>query len=143
MPNPIVSKASTTWNGTLFEGSGSTNLDSSGVAAFDVAWSSRAESHQGRTNPEELLAASHATCFSMALSNELTNNGTPPTQLQTSAEVTFVAGEGITGIALSVRAQVPDISAEDFQKIADGAKSGCPISQALQAVPITLDASLA
>ncbi|GAA4422247.1 OsmC family peroxiredoxin [Georgenia halophila] len=142
MPNPIVSKASTTWNGDLFGGSGSTRLDSSGLATFDVAWKNRAESHDGGTSPEELIAAAHATCFSMALAKELNDNGTPPTQLDTSAEVTFVAGEGITGIVLRCDAQVPDISAEDFQSIADTAKTGCPTSQALQAVPITLDAKL-
>ncbi|MFC7406761.1 OsmC family peroxiredoxin [Georgenia alba] len=143
MPNPLVSKASTTWNGNLFGGSGTTHLDSSGLATFDVAWKNRAEAHDGSTNPEELIAAAHATCFSMALSNELDQNGTPPTQLSTSAEVTFVAGEGITGIALTCRAEVPGISADDFARIADAAKTGCPVSQALQAVPITLEATLA
>lgn len=143
MANPLVSKATTAWSGNLFEGSGTTKLASSGVASFDVAWKNRAEAHEGTTNPEELLAAAHATCFSMALSNELDGNGTPPEKLDTSAEVSFVAGEGITGITLTVTATVPGISAEDFEKIAQGAKEGCPVSQALKSVEISLDATLA
>lgn len=143
MPSTVVSKASTTWNGELFTGSGSTSLDSSGAATFDVAWNARAEGSDSTTNPEELLAAAHATCFSMALSNELTSNDTPPTQLQTTAAVSFVAGTGITGIELSVQAQVPGISEEDFQRIASGAKENCPVSQALGGTEISLNAALA
>ncbi|ACQ80437.1 OsmC family protein [Beutenbergia cavernae DSM 12333] len=143
MPTPVVSTASTVWTGDLFHGAGRTSLDSSGLATFDVGWKSRSEGHEGQTTPEELIAAAHASCYAMAFSNELASNGTPPTQLDTKAAVTFVAGEGITGIALSVRGQVPGISAEDFARIADAAKAGCPVSKALAAVPITLDAALA
>lgn len=143
MPNPIVNKASAVWNGDLFSGSGTTTLQTSGLASFDVNWKARAEESGGTTTPEELIAAAHAACYSMALSNELAKNDTPPTQLDTGAEVTFLAGSGITGIKLTVRGQVPGISADDFQRIAEAAKTGCPVSQALKAVPITLEASLA
>lgn len=142
MPTPVVSTASTTWNGTLFEGSGTTDLTSSGKASFDVAWQSRAEAQGGLATPEELLAAAHSTCFSMALSHELTGNGTPPTRLETTAEVTFVAGEGITGIELSVRAEIEGIDESDFQRVAEAAKAGCPVSQALAGVDIGLTATL-
>lgn len=142
MPNPVVSKASTVWNGDLFTGNGTTALDSSGAASFPVEWNARAEGSDTTTTPEELLAAAHATCYSMALSNELKKNDTPPTEVRTSAEVTFVAGTGITGIALTMTATVERIDEATFQKIADGAKEGCPVSQALKAVDITLSATL-
>jgi osmotically inducible protein OsmC len=142
MPNPVVSKASTVWNGELFTGSGTTTLDSSGTATFDVEWNARAEGSDSTTTPEELLGAAHATCFSMAFSNELTKNDTPPTRINTTAEVTFVAGTGITGIHLVVNAQVDGIEDEQFQAIAEAAKTGCPVSQALAATEITLTASL-
>ena len=143
MPKPVVSKASTVWNGDLFSGSGSTRLDGSGLGPFDVDWKARAEEGTGtRTSPEELIASAHATCFAMALSKALADNDTPPTQLDTGAEVSFVAGEGISGIALTVRAQVEGISADDFARVAEEAKAGCPVSQALS-VDITVDASLA
>lgn len=143
MPHPITNKASAVWNGDLFTGSGKTTLETSGLASFDVNWKARAEESGGTTTPEELIAAAHAACYSMAFSNGLAKNGTPPTQLDTSAEVTFLAGTGITGIHLTVRGQVPDLSADDFSRLAEEAKVGCPVSQALKAVPITLDASLA
>lgn len=143
MPNPVVSKASTVWTGDLFTGSGTTTLDSSGAGTFEVEWNARAEGSDTTTTPEELIAAAHATCFSMAFSNELKKNDTPPTQLDTSAEVTFVAGTGITGITLRVSAQVDGIEEQDFQRIAEGAKTNCPVSQALASVPIELDAQLA
>lgn len=142
MPNPVVSKASTTWNGALLSGSGTTTLDSSGQGTFGVAWKSRAESHDGATSPEELLAAAHATCFSMALAHALASNDTPPSQLDTSAEVTFVAGTGITGIVLTVTGQVPGMDAEEFQTFATGAKENCPVSQALAGTEISLNATL-
>lgn len=142
MPAPVTSKASTTWRGDLFTGDGTTSLDSSGTGTFPVEWNARAEGSDSTTTPEELLAAAHATCFSMAFSNELKKNGTPPTELRTTAEVTFVAGTGITGIALSVDARVEEVDGETFQKIAEGAKENCPVSQALKAVDITLEATL-
>lgn len=142
MPSTVVSKASTTWNGELMSGSGTTTLDSSGAATFDLAWGARAEGSDSVTNPEELLAAAHATCFSMALSHALTGNGTAPTQIRTTAAVSFVAGTGVTGIELSVTAEVPGISEEDFQQIAADAKENCPISQALRGTEISLNAVL-
>ncbi|UNX56171.1 OsmC family peroxiredoxin [Georgenia sp. TF02-10] len=144
MPKALVSKASTTWTGNLFDGSGQTRLDSSGAATFDVNWKARSEEHGSTTNPEELLGAAHATCFSMAFANELDGNGTPPTRVQTAAEVTFDAGgPRISGIHLTVEAQVDGISEDDFQRIAEAAKQGCPVSQALTGTEITLTARLA
>ena len=143
MPKPVINKASTTWDGDLFTGSGKTTLDTSGAASFDMAWKARAEGASG-TNPEELIAAAHATCFSMAFAAGLAENGTPPQQINTSAEVTFDAsGPEITGIKLVVNAQVPGISAEDFQRIAEETKVGCPVSKALESVPIEMTATLA
>jgi osmotically inducible protein OsmC len=131
--------ASAHWEGSLTEGSGQVTLESSGIGTYPVTWASRAEEANGRTSPEELIAAAHSTCFSMALSNELAKAGTPPTSLDTTAQVTFQPGTGITGIALSVTGSVPGITAEQFEEFAQGAKKGCPVSQALAAVPITLE----
>jgi len=131
------------WEGTLFEGAGSVNLESSGAGSFDVTWASRAEDPNGRTSPEELIAAAHSSCFSMALSKALADAGTPAQALDTQADVTLQPGKGITGIQLTVRGQVEGASNDDFVKAAEGAKSGCPVSQALAATTITLDAALA
>jgi lipoyl-dependent peroxiredoxin len=135
--------ATTTWHGTLFEGSGRVELDSSGLGGFDVTWPSRAEEASGRTSPEELIAAAHSSCFSMALSNGLAKAGTPADTLETTASVTFQPGEGITGIHLSVRGTVPGMDAGSFQSAAEAAKEGCPVSKALTGTTITLDATLA
>ena len=136
--------ASTHWEGTLFEGAGKVTLESSGIGTYDVSWASRAEDANGKTSPEELIAAAHTSCFSMALSGALAKAGTPPTALDTSAEVDFVPGTGITEIRLTVRGTVDGMSNEDFVAAAEGAKANCPVSQALAAVPsITLDAALA
>ena len=134
--------ASTHWEGTLFEGAGKVTLDSSGTGTFDVSWASRAEDANGKTSPEELIAAAHSSCFSMALSNGLAKAGTPATSLDTSAAVDFVPGTGITEIRLTVKGVVEGISSEDFVAAATAAKEGCPVSQALAAVPIKLEASL-
>jgi osmotically inducible protein OsmC len=135
--------ATTTWEGTLFEGSGRVELQSSGLGTFDVSWPARAEEPGGKTSPEELIAAAHSSCFSMAFSNGLAKAGTPPERLETTAAVTFQPGEGITGIHITVRGTVPGISADDFVAAAEAAKEGCPVSQALTGTTITLDASLA
>ena len=135
--------ASTHWEGTLFEGAGKVTLESSGIGTYDVSWASRAEDANGKTSPEELIAAAHSSCFSMALSNGLAKAGTPATSLDTSAAVDFVPGTGITEIRLTVKAVVEGISSEDFVAAATAAKEGCPVSQALAAVPIKLEASLA
>ncbi|MGY2702390.1 OsmC family peroxiredoxin [Nocardioides sp. HB32] len=135
--------ASTHWEGTLFEGAGKVTLESSGIGTYDVSWASRAEDANGQTSPEELIAAAHSSCFSMALSNGLAKAGTPATSLDTSAAVDFVPGTGITEIRLSVTGVVEGISEDDFVAAATAAKEGCPVSQALAAVPIKLEASLA
>jgi lipoyl-dependent peroxiredoxin len=135
--------ATTVWHGSLMEGSGRVELESSGLGGFDVTWASRAEDPAGRTSPEELIGAAHSSCFSMALSNALAKAGTPPETLETKAEVTFQPGEGITGIHLTVRGVVPGMSADDFVEAAEGAKTGCPVSQALTGTTITLTATLA
>jgi lipoyl-dependent peroxiredoxin len=136
--------ATTHWEGSLFEGAGQVTLQSSGIGTYDVSWASRAEEANGKTSPEELIAAAHSSCFSMALSNGLANAGNPATALDTSVEVDFVPGTGITEIRISVRGTVPGMSEEDFVAAADDAKANCPVSQALKAVPsITLDAALA
>lgn len=137
--------AHVTWIGTLFEGGGTIERVGSGAfGPLDVTWASRAEEPGGLTSPEELIAAAHASCFSMALSAGLAKAGTPAERLETSATVTFVPGTGITRIALAVRGSVPGLDEGGFLEQAEAAKQGCPVSQALAAVPeITLDASLA
>jgi len=136
-------KASTTWTGGLADGRGEVTLESSGIGTYDVSWAARSEEPNGKTSPEELIAAAHSSCFSMALSNILGKAGTPPQQLQTSAEVDFQPGKGITQIRLSVRGQVDGIDASEFEAAAEDAKKNCPVSQALTGVDITLDAALA
>jgi osmotically inducible protein OsmC len=138
-----VRTAAAHWEGSLMEGAGNVELTSSNLATFDVTWASRAESPEGRTSPEELIAAAHSTCFSMALSHALAQAGTPPTSIDTTAEVTFQPGQGITGIALSTRGVVPGLTGEQFTEAAEGAKVNCPVSQALTGTTITLTAELA
>jgi osmotically inducible protein OsmC len=130
------------WEGSLMDGAGSVSLDSSNAGAFDVTWASRAESPEGRTSPEELIAAAHSTCFSMALSNGLAGAGHAPEEVDTRAEVDFVAGTGITEIRLTVRARVEGLTNDEFVKAAEDAKTNCPVSQALTGTTITLDAAL-
>jgi osmotically inducible protein OsmC len=139
----LTSEATTLWFGDLQTGSGTTSLDSSDAAEFPVSWQARSVGEVGKTNPEELLGAAHSACYSMALSNALGGNGTPPESLQVTAAVTFVPGEGIKGSHLLVSAKVPGMTEEDFQKFAEDAKANCPVSQALAGIPITLEASLA
>ena len=138
-----VRTANAHWEGSLLEGAGQVSLDSSGLGKYDVTWASRAEDPAGRTSPEELIAAAHSSCFSMALSGELARNGTPPQALDTRADVTFQPGEGITGIVLTVRGSVPGVTAEQFAEFAADAKANCPVSKALTGTTITLDAALA
>ena len=135
--------ATSHWDGTLTEGAGQVTMQSSGIGTFNVTWASRAEEPDGRTSPEELIAAAHSSCFSMALSGGLARAGKPATSLDTTAEVTFQPGTVITGIVIKVTGVVPGMSAEEFQEAAEGARTGCPVSQALQAVPISLEATLA
>ena len=136
--------AEATWQGSLIEGSG--RIERVGTGAFgplDVSWTARTEEPGSLTSPEELIAAAHAACFSMALSHELAQGGSPPERLDTSADVTFEPGTGITKIHLAVRGRVPGIDEGAFRAAAEGAKTGCPVSQALAGVPeITLEATL-
>ncbi len=136
--------ATTSWEGSLKDGAGQVSLESSGIGTYDVSWPARAEEANGKTSPEELIAAAHSSCFSMALSGALSKADTPPQSLKTKADVTFEPGAGITGIHLTVVGRVDDISEEDFVAAANDAKENCPVSQALAGVKsITLDASLA
>jgi len=135
--------ARTRWQGSLIEGSGQVTFESSNLGTHDVTWASRAEDPNGRTSPEELIAAAPTSCYSMALSNGLAKAGSPPESLETSADVTFQPGEGITGITITVRGTVPGMSAEDFAAAAEDAKVNCPVSKALTGTTITLDAALA
>jgi len=136
-------RATTQWQGSLMQGAGQVTLESSGLGTFDVTWPSRAEDPNGRTSPEELIAAAHSACYSMALSHALAGANTPPDRLETSAEVTFQPGQGITGIHLTVVGTVPGLTPEAFQQAAEQAKAGCPVSKALAGTTITLTASLA
>lgn len=135
--------ADAVWNGTLMEGSGHLK-SATGAIDADYNWKSRAE-QGGATNPEELIAAAHAGCFSMALAHGLSKAGHPPRQIRTRAIVSFEKvgeGFGITGIRLETTADVPGIDAAAFKKAAEGAKSNCPVSKALANVPIMLEAKL-
>ena len=134
--------AHTVWKGSLTEGSGTVSLDSSGLGTYDVTWPARAEEPGGKTSPEELIGAAHSACFSMALSGALARGGHPPESLNTKADVTFQPGAGITGVHITVRGTVPGMSEEEFREAAEGAKAGCPVSQALTGTKITLDAAL-
>lgn len=137
--------AQVTWSGSLMEGGGTIERVGSGaLGPLEVTWPSRAEEPAGRTSPEELIAAAHAACFSMALSHGLAQAGSPPERLDTEATVTFVPGTGITKVALRVRGSVPGLDEAAFVEAAEAAKAGCPVSKALAGVPeITLDAALA
>lgn len=135
--------ARTRWQGSLMQGSGQVTMESSGIGTFDVSWPSRAEAANSKTSPEELIAAAHSACFSMALSHALTQGGNEPTSLETSADVTFQPGEGITGIVIHVRGAVPGMDRDAFVAAAEGAKANCPVSKALAGTTITLDADLA
>jgi lipoyl-dependent peroxiredoxin len=138
-------KAEAVWQGDLMNGSGTIGEVGSGAfGPLDVSWASRSEEPNGKTSPEELIAAAWAACFAMALSNVLAKAGNPPEKLETSATVTFQPGEGITRGALTVRGTVPGLDADGFRDAADDAKRNCPVSQALSGIPdVALDAELA
>ena len=138
-------RAEVRWQGSLLEGSGTIDSTTSGAfGGLGVTWKARSEDeHGGLTSPEELIAAAHAACFSMALSAGLARAETPAEELRTSATVTFQPGEGITHIALEVEGTVPAIDGVAFQEFAEAAKENCPVSKALAGVPeITLEARL-
>ena len=141
------SSATTSWQGTLADGSGVTSLASGAAGPLSVSWSNRAERTDGNTSPEELIAAAHASCFAMAFSHELAEAGATPEQLDVSATVTFEIVDGaptVSKSALTVRGKVGGIDADGFAKLAAAAKDGCPVSRALEGnVEVTLDAALA
>lgn len=139
--------ARTAWNGNLLEGSGQVELTSSGVGTYEVSFPKRAaDDADGTTSPEELIAAAHSACYAMALSNEVAQAGGTPQALDVRADVTLgpdpAGGFRITGIKLTVRAEVDGLDEAGFAKAAHVAKDGCPVSKALAAVDITLDAAL-
>jgi osmotically inducible protein OsmC len=138
-------KAQVVWQGDLLHGSGTIEQVTSGAfGPLDVSWASRSEEPNGRTSPEELIAAAWASCFSMALSNGLAQAGNPPEKLETSATVTFQPGEGITRGALTVRGTVPGMDEAAFREAAEDAKQNCPVSKALAGIPdVSVEASLA
>ncbi len=138
-------KAQTVWQGDLLHGSGTIERVPSGAfGPLDVSWASRAEEPNGKTSPEELIAAAWSSCFAMALSSGLAKAGNPPEKLETSATLTFQPGQGIIRGALTVRGTVPGLDTDGFQAAAEDAKANCPVSQALAGIPdITLDAELA
>jgi osmotically inducible protein OsmC len=134
-------RAEVTWKGSLMEGSGQIDSSTSGkLDGFAIDWRARAEEAGGKTSPEDLIAAAHASCFAMALSHGLAQAGTPADELHTSATVTFQPGTGITKIALTVRGSVPGLDDDGFRQAAETAKANCPVSKALAGVPeITLE----
>lgn len=139
-----IRTARTAWDGGLNDGSGQVELTSSGTGTFEVSWPKRtAVGADGTTSPEELVAAAHASCFSMQLSHEVAEAGGTPQTLEVTATVSFdpdpAGGFMVSGIALAVRGEVEGLDAEAFAQAADRAKVGCPISKALAAVPISLE----
>jgi len=139
-------RANVVWRGDLFKGSGTFDLASSGAARdLPVTWASRTESPDGKTSPEELIAAAHGSCYAMALSNTLAEMGNEPDELNISAVCTFDADQlKVTTMVLDIRGRVPGLDAEGFQDAAEQANQGCPVSNALRGnVDILLNASLA
>jgi osmotically inducible protein OsmC len=138
-------QASVVWQGDLMNGSGTiAEVPSGAFGPLDVSWASRAEEPNGKTSPEELIAAAWASCFAMALSNGLAKAGNAPEKLETSATVTFQPGQGIIKGVLTVRGTVPSLDEAAFVEAANDAKQNCPVSQALSGIPdVSLDAQLA
>ena len=137
--------ANVVWQGDLINGSGTiAEVPSGAFGPLDVSWASRAEEPNGKTSPEELIAAAWASCVAMALSNILAKADHAPEKLETSATVTFQPGEGITRGVLTVRGTVPGLDEDGFRELAEDAKKNCPVSQALTVIPdVSLDAQLA
>ena len=137
------STASTVWEGDLAHGSGVTTPGSGAFDPVDVSWASRTARAAGKTSPEELLAAAHASCYCMQLAHELAEAGTPPERLEASASVAFVPGEGVKSSHIVVSGRVQGIDQAAFEVAASGAVEGCPISGALKGnIEITVDATL-
>ena len=136
--------ASTTWEGDLPKGRGTVTVKSGAIGDFPVTWASRTERSDGKTSPEELIAAAHSSCFSMALSNALSEGGNPPESLDVTSTVTFDFGEGkVTESRLTVRGRVPGLDDAGFQEAVRAAEQGCPVSNALRGnLEIPVDATL-
>lgn len=131
------------WEGDLTGGSGTASLDRGAAGPLPVTWKARSEEPGELTSPEELIAAAHAACYSMAFSARLGSAGGTSIVLDTEATATFVPGEGITGMVLTVRGSADGVSEEDFMSLAEDARENCPVSQALKGnVPISLDATM-
>ena len=141
----VEKHAQVEWRGDLESGQGTIERVGSGAfGPLPVSWAARTGDESSRTSPEELIAAAHASCFSMALSGALAKQGTPPERLAVSATVTFVPGTGITTSVIDVEGVVPGIDEATFQKATEGAKEGCPVSKALQGnVELSVTARLA
>lgn len=143
----MIRRSSAVWNGSGKEGKGTLTSTSGVLSSTPYSFAARFESEDGKagTNPEELIAAAHAGCFTMALSFQLSGAGFVPEELKTEAAVRVDPSEGgfsITAITLKLEAKVPGISEEQFQELANAAKAGCPVSKALSSVDITLEAKL-
>jgi lipoyl-dependent peroxiredoxin len=140
-------RADAVWEGTLATGSGKISLATGLATDLPVTWASRTGPSEGKTSPEELLAAAHASCFCMALSNTLDENETPPDRLEASATVTFSQVEGgwkVASSRITVKGTVPGITSDAFREAAEAAKDGCPISGALKGnVELSVQAELA
>ncbi len=139
----VTSEATTSWKGTLTEGSGQVALESSNQGPFAVNWKARSEGSTSVTTPEELIAAAHSSCFSMAFSHALTENGTPPESIETTASVTFIPGTGITGSHLNVEASSPGSAPRTSRRSRTRRRRTAPSRKALAGVEITLEATLA
>jgi osmotically inducible protein OsmC len=134
-----------TWDGDLAHGNGVVTGDSGALGELPVTWASRTERSEGKTSPEELIAAAHASCFSMALSHGLSQGGNAPEQLQVSAKVTLDQRDGaptVTSSELTVTGRVPGLDQDGFAKAASDAGQNCPVSRALGGVEITVNATL-
>jgi osmotically inducible protein OsmC len=138
-----ISRADATWEGDLASGSGHVKPESEAFVELPITWASRAERMHGKTSPEELIAAAHASCFSMAFSNGLAKAGHKPERLDTRVEIEFVPGTGITTSTITVRGHIHGISDDEFQKLAKEAEEGCPVSKAMHGnVELKLHATL-
>jgi osmotically inducible protein OsmC len=138
-------RAETTWEGDLVHGKGVTSVGSGAFGPVNVSWAARTERSDGKTSPEELIAAAHASCYCMALSHELTQKGLPPTRLNASAVVTIDRVDGgmkVTTSKLNVRGVVPGANQQSFSEAATAASKGCPISRALAGVEIVLESAV-
>ncbi len=138
-----ISRAEATWEGDLMSGGGHVKPESAAFGELPITWASRAERQHGKTSPEELIAAAHAACYSMAFSNGLTKAGHKPERLDTTVEIEFVPGTGITTSTITVHGHVHGIGKDEFQTLAEEAELGCPVSKAMHGnVELRLHATL-